>query len=111
MEDNTTFTDIALYVGYFLVAVAVIASLVLPLIKAASNPKSLITIGAGIVGLGVIFLIGYALADSEVLPYYARYEIESGGSQIIGGALITMYMLIILALLGIAVTEVSKLFR
>lgn len=111
MEDNTTFTDIALYVGYFLVAVAVIASLVLPLIKAAGNPRSLITIGAGILGLGVIFLIGYALADSEVLPYYARYDIEGGGSQIIGGALITMYMLIILALLGIAVTEVSKLFR
>ena len=111
MEDNSTFFDIALYIGYFLIAVAIIAAVVLPLIKAAGNPRSLITIGAGILGLGVIFLIGYALAGNEVLPFYARYEIDSSGSKVIGGALITMYMLIILALLGIAVTEVSKLFR
>jgi membrane protease YdiL (CAAX protease family) len=111
MEDNSTFFDIALYIGYFLVAVAVIAALVLPLIKAAGNPRSLLTMGAGILGLVVIFGIGYALAGNEVLPFYARYEIESTGSKLIGGSLITMYLLLVLALLGIAVTEVSKLFK
>lgn len=111
MEENSNIFDIVLYIGYFLVAVAAISAIVLPLIKAAGNPRSLLTMGLGIVALLVIFLIGYALADSNVLPNYARYDIDSTGSKIIGGTLITMYMLIGLAILGIAVTEVSKLFR
>jgi hypothetical protein len=112
MEDQNIF-DIVLYIGYFLVAVAVIAAVVLPLIKSFADPRSLITIGAGIVGLGIIFLIGYALSSSEVLPYYSRADIaiDSGGSKLIGGAIITMYILIGLAILSIAFTEISKLFR
>ena len=111
MEDNSSFFDIVLYIGYFLVAVAVIAAIVLPLIKAMGNPRSLITIGAGILGLAVIFLIGYALSDGEVQQFYTRYEITESGSKIIGGTIITMYLLLGLAVLGIAFTEVSKLFR
>lgn len=111
MEENSSLFDIVLYIGYFLVAVAAISAVVLPLIKAAGNPRSLLTMGAGILGLVIIFLIGYALADSNVLPNYARYEIDSSGSKVIGGALITMYLLIALAILSIAFTEVSKLFR
>lgn len=111
MEENSSIFDIVLYIGYFLVAVAALSAIILPLIKAFGNPRSLLTMAAGIVALVVIFLIGYALADSEVFPNYARYNIDSTGSKVIGGALITMYMLIGLAILGIAVTEVSKLFR
>ena len=111
MEDNSTIFDIVLYIGYFLVVVAVIAAVVLPLVKAAGNPKSLITIGAGLLGLIVIFLISYALASNEVLDFYTRLEINASGSKIIGGTIITMYILIIIALISIAFTEVSKLFR
>lgn len=111
MEDNSTFFDIILYIGYFLVAVAAIAAVVLPLIKSLSQPRNLLTIGAGILALIVIFLIGYALSGNEVLPFYSRYEIEADGSKLIGGTLITMYLLLGLALIGIAFTEVSKLFR
>lgn len=104
--------DILLYIGYFLVAVAVIAAVVLPLIKSFADPRSLITIGAGIIAIGVIFLIGYALSGNEVLPSYADYEyIDGSVSKLIGGGLITMYILIGIAIVGIAVTELSKLFR
>lgn len=111
MEESSSFFDIILYIGYFLVAVAIIAAIVLPLIKSLSNPRSLIAVGGGILALAVIFLIGYALADSEVMPYYARYSLDGGGGKLIGGAIITMYILLGLALLSIAVTEVSKIFR
>ena len=111
MEDNSTFFDIILYIGYIMVAVAALAAVVLPLVKSIGDPRSLLTMGAGLLAVIVIFLIGYALADNEVLPFYSRYEIEASGSKLIGGTLITMYILVLLALVGIAVTEVSKLFR
>ena len=111
MNENSTFFDIILYVGYFLIAVALIAAIVMPLVKSLSNPRSLISIGAGLVALIVIFLISYALADNEIQPQWSLLGITEGGSKLIGGTIITMYMLIALALLGIAVTEVSKLFR
>lgn len=109
--ENTTWIDIMLYVSYFLVAAAAIAAIVLPLIKSLNDPRSLITMGAGIVGIVVLFLIAYAISDNEVLPAYAREGVGPTESKLIGGTLITMYMLIILALGSIAVTEVSKLFR
>ena len=109
--ENTTWIDIMLYVGYFLIAVAAIAAIVLPLIKSLDNPRSLLTMGAGLVGLVIIFLIAYALAGNEVLPAYAKQGVGETTSKLIGGTLITMYMLIIIAILSIAATEVSKLFR
>ena len=109
--ENNNWVDIMLYIGYFLVAVAAIAAIVLPLIKSVNDPRSLLAMGAGLVGLIVIFLIGYALADNEVLPSFARQGIDGTWSQVIGGTLITMYLLIGLALLSIIVTEVSKIFR
>ena len=109
--ENNNWVDIMLYIGYFLIAVAAIAAIVLPLIKSMSDPRSLLAMGAGLVGLIVIFLIGYALADSEVLPSFARQGIDATWSQVIGGTLITMYLLIGIALLSILVTEVSKIFR
>ncbi len=111
MEDNSTIFDIVLYIGYFLVAVAVVLAIVMPLIKAMSDPRSLITIGAGILGLIVIFLIGYALSSNEVQAFYSRHDITASGSKVIGGTIITMYLLLGLAFLSIMFTEVSKLFR
>lgn len=111
MNENSTFFDIILYIGYFLVAVAVIAAIVLPLVKSLSNPRSLMTIGAGLVALLVIFGIAYALSGNEVRPSYSVFGIDEGGSKLIGATIITMYLLLALALIGIVVTEVSKLFR
>lgn len=111
MEESSSFFDIILYIGYFLVAIAIIAAIVLPLIKSFSNPKSLLAVGGGIIALGVIFLIGWALADNEVMPYFTPYGLDADGGKLIGGAIITMYILLGLALLSIVVTEVSKIFR
>lgn len=111
MTENSTFTDIVLYIGYFLVVIAALAAIVLPIIKSMDNPKSFLALGAGLVGLAVIFLIAYALSDSEVLPSFARNGVGETGSKVIGASIITMYILLGLALLSIVFTEVSKLFR
>lgn len=105
------FIDIALYISYGLIIVAALGAIVLPLINSLGDPGSLIKTGAGVILLVVIFFIGYALASNEVTPGYANFGVDATLSKWIGGAIITMYALIIIAIVSIAVTEISKLFR
>jgi hypothetical protein len=110
--ENSALIDIGLYLAYFLVAFAFLAAIVLPLIKSLDNPESLLHLGAGILGVLVIFGIGYALAGNEILPSYIRNDVETPGlSKLIGGSLITMYIMLIVAVGGILFTEVTKYFR
>ena len=109
MEMDSTLLDVFLYIGYFLVIFAVAAAVVLPLIKSMDQPQSLLKVGGGFVLLLVIFGIAYALSDSGMVA--RATDLTPQGSKLIGAALITMYILLIAALLGIAVTEVTKYFR
>jgi hypothetical protein len=102
--------DIALYLSYGLIIVAALGATILPLINSLGDPGSLIKTGAGIIGLLVIFFIAYAIAGNEVTPLYATHGVNASLSKWVGGALITMYVLFIIALLSIIITEVSKLF-
>jgi hypothetical protein len=111
MEESSSLIDIVLYLGYFLVAVAVVAAIVLPLIKSFDNPKSLAAMGAGLLGLAVIFIIAYLLSDSTVLPSYAKFDITEQGSKLIGASLIMMYLLVGISIIAIAFNEISKIFK
>lgn len=109
MDQGSTLLDIFLYLSYFLVVVAVLAAVVLPLIKSLDHPQSLVKVAGGVILLLVIFGISYALSSGELLARYPDLTLQ--GSKLIGASLITMYILLFVALLGIAVTEVSKFFR
>ncbi|EMR00903.1 hypothetical protein [Cesiribacter andamanensis] len=109
MEMDSTLLDIILYLGYFLVIFALAAAVILPLIKSLDNPKGLLKVAAGIVLLLVIFGIAYALSSGDMAARYP--DLTENGSKMIGAAIVTMYILIITAVLSIAVTEVSKFFR
>lgn len=109
MDQESALLDIVLYISYFLVIFALAAAIILPLIKSLDQPESLVKVGGGIVALLVIFGISYALSDGGLVA--RNTEITEQGSKLIGASLITMYILTIVALLGIAVTEVSKFFR
>lgn len=100
--------DIALYASYILVLVAAVAAVVLPLIQSLDDPSSLIKSGIGLAALVVVFLIGYAISGSEVLPSYAEFNVDAGLSKFIGGLLTMMYILIFVAIGGIIYTEVAK---
>lgn len=100
--------DIALYASYILVLVAAIAAVVLPLIQSLDDPSSLIKSGIGLAALVVVFVIGYAISGSEVLPSYAEFNVDAGLSKFIGGLLTMMYILIFVAIGGIIYTEVAK---
>ena len=80
-----SFVNILLYGAYLLVFLAALGAIILPLVNALSNPKSLLKSVAGIVALGVVFLISWAVAGNEVTPLYTKFDINSASSQVIGG--------------------------
>ena len=103
-------TDIILYVGYALVALGAIFAVILPLIKSLDNPKSLLKTGLGVVLILVLFFISYSISSNEVLPQFQSepFNLTPGMSQFVGGCLITTYLLVIGAVAGIIITEISK---
>ena len=101
-----------LYAAYILLGIAILAAIVLPLIQSFSNPRALLGALVGVVAIAVLFFIGYSIAGNEVLPVYVKNNVTSEvTSKMIGGALITMYILILLALISIVFTEISKIFN
>jgi hypothetical protein len=101
-----------LYAAYILVGIALIAAIILPIINSINDPKSLLGTVVGLVIIAVLFFIGFSIATDEVTNVYINNNVtEATTSKMIGGAIITMYILILLALVGIVVTEVTKVFK
>ena len=103
--------DIGIYVSYGLIAVAILAAVLLPLINSFSDPKKLVKIGVGLGTLLVVFFIGYAISSDEVTNIYMRHNVDASSSKLIGGALVTMYIFFVVAFASIVITEVGKLFK
>ncbi|MDN3668182.1 hypothetical protein QWY93_02410 [Echinicola jeungdonensis] len=105
--------DIMLGVGYLLIGLGLIAAIIMPLIKSIDNPQSLVKIGVGVLGVLVLFLIAYSISSDEVLPKYAvkPFNLTPGTSKMVGGVLITTYLLFGLSLIGIVITEFNKLLK
>lgn len=105
--------DILLYVGYGLVLLGAITAILLPLIKSLDNPKSLMKTGLGIVVILVLFFISYSISTNEVLPKFEGepFNLTPEMSQLVGGLLITTYILVIITVVGIVLTELNKAIR
>ncbi len=101
-----------LYAAYILLGIAILAAILMPLIQSFSNPRALLGALVGVVAIAILFFIGYSIAGNEVVPLYIKNNVTSAvTSKMIGGALITMYTLILLALASIVVTEITKIFN
>ncbi len=94
--------------AFILLGLAALAAILLPLINSFSNPRSLLKSGIGIVVLAVIFIIGWSMSTGEM---NATFDVTESTSKIIGGALSTMYILFILALVGIVFSEINKIVQ
>ncbi|OYX23829.1 MAG: hypothetical protein B7Z16_01700 [Algoriphagus sp. 32-45-6] len=106
-------TDIMLYAGYALVGLGAVFAIVLPLIKSLDDPKSLLKTGLGVVVILVLFFIGYSISSNEVLPKFEGepFNLTPEMSQLVGGCLITTYILVITTLVGIVLTELNKAIK
>lgn len=103
--------NIGLIAAYVLVVLGGASAILMPLYNAKNNPKGLIYGGIGIGALLIFFLIGYGIAGNEVTANYIKYGVDAGSSKMVGGALICMYILTIIAIVGIVYTELSKIIK
>ncbi|WKV11568.1 hypothetical protein [Marivirga harenae] len=103
--------DIMLYGSYLLVIVAALGAIVLPLINALDNPKSLLKSALGIVIIGVIYLVSWSVSGDEVTARYIKFDITSTSSRVIGGVLITTYLLMGIAVISIIYSEIRKIVK
>jgi hypothetical protein len=105
--------DILLYGSYALVGIGAVVSVLMPLFKSLDNPKSLLKTGLGIVLILVLFFVCYSISGNEVLPKFESdpFNLTPAMSQMVGGLMITTYVLTIVALVGIVVTELNKAIK
>lgn len=103
--------DIMLYLSYAMFAVGLVAAIVLPIWKSMDDPKSLIKPVGAIIGIGILFLICYAISSDALNARLIAADATPGVSKFVGGGLITMYILFIAALVGIVFTEISKAIK
>jgi hypothetical protein len=69
--------------------------------------------GLGVVAILVLFFICYSISSNEVLPKFEGepFNLTPGMSQMVGGLMITTYVLTIVAIAGIVVTELNKALK
>ena len=113
--------DIMLYGAYLLLAVAAVSAVFMNLANSLKNPKSLIKSGIGIVVLGLIFFIGYSSAPAEldrlaVVAFEANDMDPQAAStlqvyRLVGGAMTTTLVLIVLAVVGLIYSSVARIFK
>jgi hypothetical protein len=105
--------DIFLYVADILVIVGVILAVVMPLVKSFDDPKSLLKTAMAIVALVVLFFIAYSISDGDVAPKFAAepFNLTESMSKFVGGSLILTYVMTIVALAGIVITEITKAIK
>ncbi|MGB0522209.1 MAG: hypothetical protein ACPGJS_04585 [Flammeovirgaceae bacterium] len=114
MTMESFMVDLMLPATYFLFGLAILAVIGGWVFTSVANPKGLIKTVIAIVGIGIIFLIGYSLATGQehlVKSGADTKTIDAGTSKWIGGALITFYVLFAAAIISIIYSEVSKLFK
>ncbi len=104
-------TDIGLYVGYAVFIVAASAAIVFPLINALKSPKDILKSLAGVGAIVVVFVVAYALSGSEISVKAASMGIGASSSKFIGAGLITFYILLILTVVGVIVSEINKALK
>ncbi|MFY0606130.1 MAG: hypothetical protein JXR10_05410 [Cyclobacteriaceae bacterium] len=97
--------DVGLYVSYLLIVLCALAAVIIPLAQSLGDPQSLVKSGIGLGALVVIFFISYAVASGE-----SDATTEST-AKLVGGGIISMYVLFAIAILGIVYTEISKAIK
>ncbi len=103
--------DFGLYATYVLLGVAVAAAIIFPIINSLSNPRSLMRAGAAIVGILVLFGIGYAMSDSKISNAAIAAGLDESGVKLIGAGLIMFYIVFAIAVLALIYSEISKALK
>lgn len=102
--------DVGLYIFYALLAIAVIAAIVFPIINAIKTPATLLRSLAGVGALLLLFGIAYAISDNNLSQRSAALVGPNTG-RLISAGLIVFYITLILAALAVVYSEVTKALK
>jgi len=103
--------DLGFYIFYALLFIAVALTIVFPIIHMLREPSTLIRSAIGIGVVVVLFVISYALADSEVNLKAAAVGVTPTSARLIGAGLIMFYITLVLSVLALIYSEISKALK
>ena len=103
--------DIGLYIFYVLLFIAVAAAVIFPLLNSIKEPKALIRTGVGVVAILVLFGISYGLSDSKLSRNALSFGLTESTVKLISAGLIMFYIVLILSILALIYSEISKAFK
>lgn len=104
------YTSAFLNWAYILCGIAILAALVFPVIRLFTRPKQAIKSIIGVVGIIVVVLIAYAMADGTPMKLIGYTGSDNVPSMLIFSdtILYTMYFLFAITILAIIGTEIYK---
>jgi hypothetical protein len=102
--------DIGLYIFYALLAIAVIAAVVFPIINAIKTPAALLRSLMGVGALLILFGVAYALSDNNLSQRSAAMVGPNTG-RLISAGLILFYITLILSAVAVIYSEISKALK
>ncbi len=99
--------------AYVLIAIAGGATIIFGLVNLVMFPKKAKATIIGVVALAIVFGLAYAISSdgSVSATVMDKSNLTASGSHIIGMTLKAMYILGILAVVLVAYTEISKVFK
>jgi hypothetical protein len=103
--------DIGLYLSFILLAAATVSAVALPLVHAIKHPAGMVKSLFGIGGLVVLFVLAYSLSGSELSSKAIALGVDESGSKMIGAGLILFYFVLLLSIIGVIFSEISKALK
>lgn len=108
---ESKFADIFLYIGYVLVAIAIIITVFSAVVQLFQNPKRGLHTIMGLVLVVILVGIAYLTSSGEVTKVYAKFNVTPLESHWVGAGLISMYILVAISALSLIVSEIIGIFR
>jgi len=98
MEDlSNTLLGPFLYICYIALGLAVVLSILMPLLHAIKHPAGLVKSLIGVGGLVLLFVVAYSLSGSEVTTKAAALGENAASSKMIGAGMIMFYIILLVA--------------
>ena len=104
----------AIGLSYIALLIGAVLSIGFAFFQIATHPKQAKGALIGIGGLVVVFVLGYAIATSEVTPEMIEMsstEVTESTSKMVGAGLMTFYILTIGAILAVVLSSVLKMIK
>ena len=108
-------TDFGLILTYIMIAGATLACIASPLLQIKNDAEKMKKMAGPLIGLVLIIIVSILIASNEVLPEYTNSDgslISANMSKIIGGCLITFYILSVITIISVIYSEfLHKFFK